>query len=362
MKTIIFPELSSSGGINSFFFDLLNIHSKNNIETTVVVTNNVDEKIKNKIIKFGFNIYIIPIRNELFLLPYFSLLYEIYYYKQIIKKINPNFVIANIGTPGLNFGLFFFKCPLVYIIHTYPPIYSWKRRLFFSIPSFYLSKSKKIYTVSYFAKNIIAKYWKISDRSIEVIYNIFHNNENPFLVKTKKKIVLTLGHLENYKNPIFWIEIAKLITAKHNDVEFIWLGEGSLYEKCKQLTKNYKNIHFLGYKSSVSTFYQNAYVYIQPSEIESLGIGVIDALSYGIPVIVSKNGGLPETVQENKTGFTCLNNENDFVDKISLLINNPNLRNLMGVNARKFANKTFHPDIQNFKIMSLYKKILTNYE
>ena len=362
MKILLFPELSTSGGINSFFYDLLKIHFKNKIETTVVLPNNIDENTIKEIKRFGFNIDLIQSRKQIFKNPYLSLFYEIIYYKKPLNKHKPDLIVANIGTPGLNFALFFYNYPLIYILHTYPPKFSWKTKLFFSIPRYFLSKNKRIYTVSFFAKNRILDYWIIKNKYVEVIYNSFHNDDNNTSERCEKKIILTLGHLEKYKNPFLWIKIAKAITSKYSNVEFIWLGEGKLFDSCIALIKNHKNIKFLGYQSNVGEYYKKAYLYIQPSEIESLGMSVIDALSYGIPVVVSNNGGLPETIQNEICGFLCINQEVCFVQKISLFIEKPEIRNIMGENAREFAKNVFNPDIQNKKIMTLYKNVLLGNE
>ncbi len=357
MKILLFPELSTSGGINSFFYDLLKIHKNNKIDTIIVLPSNIDKNTINEISKSGFGIDLVQPRKQIFKKPYLSLFYEMVYYKKPLKKHKPDIVIANMGTPGLNFALFFSKYPLIYILHTYPPKFSWKTRCFFSIPRYFLSKKKRIYSVSDFAKNRIVDYWRIEKNYVEVIYNSFHNDDNNTSYYGEKKIILTLGHLEKYKNPLLWIKIAKTITSQYSNVEFIWLGEGKLYDKCIALSINHKNIKFLGYQSNVIEFYKKAYIYIQPSEIESLGMSVIDALSYGIPVIVSNNGGLPETIQNKISGFICLNKEHCFVQKISLLIERPEIRELMGKNARMYAKNVFNPDIQNKKIMTLYKSI-----
>lgn len=60
---------------------------------------------------------------------------------------------------------------------------------------------------------------------------------------------------------------------------------------------------FLGGLAYPSGNYRGYYFYIQPCEIESLGLSVLDAIKFSMRCIVSNHGCLPELVEDGVSGF-----------------------------------------------------------
>ena len=80
----------------------------------------------------------------------------------------------------------------------------------------------------------------------------------------------------------------------------------------------------------------------------------------GVPVVASKKGGLSSIVVDKKTGYLlqwrC---PGPFVEKLEILLKSKDLRNSMGINARKHAEKLNWDDsINNLK--QLFNKLTAN--
>jgi glycosyltransferase involved in cell wall biosynthesis len=226
------------------------------------------------------------------------------------------------------------------------------------IPSMFSSPTKHLYAVSAYVKQSVLKYWDIPTQFVSVIYNSYRLDLNVVNKPVEPKIVLTLGHVTEYKNPLLWLEIAKEVTRVRQDVEFLWLGEGNMLAQLQDLTKNIRNINFVGHKDNIEDYYQKAYLYLQPSLKESLGISVLDAMSIGIPAIVSNVEGLPETTIHDLSGFICMSNEpEEYVDCILKLISDEGLRSEMGTNSKKRAETHFSPQKQEKNIIELYRSL-----
>jgi glycosyltransferase involved in cell wall biosynthesis len=185
---------------------------------------------------------------------------------------------------------------------------------------------------------------------IDRIYNssVLPGMKNIFNTTSSGEVnVLTVGHVEDYKNPFLWVDVAKIVMQNSPAdcvIRFLWVGEGSLLEECRikvdalGLTSRIK---FAGPSSSVAEFYEAADIYFQPSRMESFGIAVLDAMQYGLPTVVSSVGGLPELVSSGMNGYLLA--EDDicgYADAILSLAVDRDKRNNFGASAKyKYLTK-----------------------
>lgn len=80
-----------------------------------------------------------------------------------------------------------------------------------------------------------------------------------------------------------------------------------------------------------------------PSESETLGFVVLEAMASSVPVVAVRAGGVTGIVQHNVTGLlsdaTSGSNAASLSDNVFSLINDPIRRYNLGINARKYAEK-----------------------
>ena len=363
MKVLLIPEISITGGTGTFIKHLMEIHKNLHIVTHVFLPHNLLESpFKAFFEDKGASIIAIPDRKPFELISYLSLIYEIKNYRSYIKKFKPDLIVCSTGTLGFNFFTFFCSYPLVFILHSYPKKVLWWEKPVFLIPKLFSNSSKIIYTVSKYSKRMIVDHWGVKEKNIHVIYNST-SSKNSLKYRPQKRIILTVGHVVEYKNPFVWIEIAKQITQQYADTEFVWLGNGHLLEECIAQTSGYPQIRFMGFEPEPSKYYSKAHIYLHPSRIESLGLSVIDALAYGVPSVISNAGGLPETVDDGFSGFICtVDDTSTYCEKIKLLLHNRALYEEMAQNAYFCAKERFNPDNQRNKICALYKSTIANYK
>ena len=93
----------------------------------------------------------------------------------------------------------------------------------------------------------------------------------------------------------------------------------------------------------LSQAYASGDVFVMPSESETLGQVVLEAMSSGIPVVGARAGGIPDIIPpelDGKTGF--LFNPGDLdecLSKLELLLDNQELRETIGKAARQDMEK-----------------------
>ncbi len=127
------------------------------------------------------------------------------------------------------------------------------------------------------------------------------------------------------------------------------LGEGNILEF----------VHYYGWLDNIqkNELLAQTDIYLQPSYFESLGIAIIEAMSYGIPVIASNTGGIPELVQSSDGYLIEPGNKKQLFDALRSLIENSDLRKELGDNALK-KSREFSIESMEKSMLQLYNKLL----
>jgi glycosyltransferase involved in cell wall biosynthesis len=360
-KILIIPEYANFGGTLSFLRRLLFFHKKHHIQTGIVIEEKQNfPEIIQEFECLNLKINVIPNRPYIFRKPYFSIIYDIFYCWKPIQSFNPDLVVISTGTPSLMLGVFAFLKSTLFIVHSYPETkFHWGMRLFL----FLFNRSNQSFaTVSKFAAIKIHKCLDIPIERIHVIYNSYPSNKILDSTQMQEKIVLTIGHVSAYKNPICWLDVAQNVIEKIPEVKFIWLGDGELRDdvinRVQQLGLN-TQILFPGYCEDVANYYQRSVVYFQPSLIESHGIAVVEAMANGLPCVTSNVGGLPESVIHNENGYLCSPEDaNCFSTYLLKLLGNPELRAQMGIAGKQRAQTLFSEEVQESHLLNLYQSLM----
>lgn len=355
-KILVIAEFGSFGGTRTYFQQLSCFFKESGFDTIAVLPEHqADCEMKLFFSEKNICYEIIQTNSQTFVsqrrfwrrLP-FSLLQDYIRIRRLKELYRADVVVISNGSPWHNFGGIFLPGIFIYIMHTYPlpqlSRISLLNYLYKYIFSIFISKNKRILTVSKFAKEMIEKcFASRKSKFIDMIYNTVGNDTEVYFEKRKRQIpvvVLTLGHVVEYKNPFFWISVAEKVSKRIGEgkVRFIWAGEGQSLEECVASVKrrNLKNVDFIGFEQNVQALYKDCDIYFQPSVIESHGISVLHAMKFGLPCIVSDRGGLPESVQEGVTGYIVSSSDIEAcADKLLRLIENAVLREEMGDAGRK---------------------------
>lgn len=368
MKVLLIPQFSETGGTRDSFLEILDVHIRQTIETFLLLPPNCDNKMIGYIKKKKIPFSIRPDRPIILDIYYLSTLYDFFQIMKSVRRFKPDLIVASVGTPGDLFAPFFYSSPFIYLLHTIPKKSSWKRYILFSIPRWFSNRKKRVVSVSEASCDRISRYWNIQREKIGLLYNGFSSKNvsgdsndhvlDEVFVPPAWHVILTVGHMIEYKNPDVWLSVARKVIAERGDVSFIWLGSGKLLKKYQNLTSNDRNISFLGHKNNLRSYYANATIYFQPSRLENHSRSVLDAMANGLPCIASDAGGLPESVIDSENGYICAPDDVDgFVNRLSELLANPDLRKRLGVAGKKRANTLFHPAQFEKNLMSLYHEL-----
>lgn len=121
--------------------------------------------------------------------------------------------------------------------------------------------------------------------------------------------------------------------------ELIFAGDGDIEQGIALVNSlNLANhITFVGWLNSDKRdkLLKNSHIFILPSYNEALPMALLEAMSWGLPVITSPVGGIPEIITANKNGLVVTPGDiQQLTAAMQLLIENHNLRETLGQNAR----------------------------
>src|SRR6266542_3595866 len=196
-----------------------------------------------------------------------------------------------------------------------------------------------------FGKRDAIKFLHKSAKKIFVIPNGFSltgREADKIEPYTATPVFLFLGRLQLYKGGDLIIKCFKKISEKYPEVKLQIVGDGDKEQSWKELIKTLQleNIVEMPGKTSsynlVFSYLEKAYALLVPSRFDNFPTVIIEAFSSGVPVIGSNAGGIPEMIKQGVDGFICEpDNEQEWIDKIELLIKDVNLRNKMALQARR---------------------------
>ncbi len=231
-----------------------------------------------------------------------------------------------------------------------------------------LSDVNGLSTVSNYMKKVIQEKFDIK-RDIKVIYNGIDVSKFRHIgVKEcdfKKLYSNYFTHISNFravKNVPFIIEAFADILEKEKDIGLILVGDGPERKKSEQLTKELgieDHVLFQGIRYSLTPIYSCSTALICASKNESFGLTLIEAMSCETPVIAPKVGGIPEVVEDDKTGFLYdYLNKQQLVDYMLYLLNDKNRAKKMGKEGRKRVLEKFNNKNIAEKYLEWYRRLI----
>lgn len=166
-------------------------------------------------------------------------------------------------------------------------------------------------------------------------------------VNTSDKItIISVGRLSIQKNPKLFKDIA-LEFIDNPNIQFIWCGDGEL--KSELSSPNIKCTGWIDRKA-LENYLSNADIYLSTSLWEGLPLSVLEAMSIGLPVVLSDCVGNKDLVEDRNFLYQ---DKQKAIRIISYYVKN---RNLLIENGLK-SKKTFDRDFKLENMANLYYRL-----
>ena len=207
----------------------------------------------------------------------------------------------------------------------------------------------EVISVSNEIKEYVAKKYKRESSSIPHGIKKEENVSDRHIKKwglEKNNYIVAVSRLIRHKGLHYLIEAYKKIET---DKKLVIVGP-SFYtnnyeDELKEISKNNPNIIFLGTQQGeiLNSLYSNAYVFINPSEQEGLPLTVLEAASFGIPILLS-NIDIHCLMLKDLPFFFKDKNVIDLEKKLKFILENPETTFNNGKKIKNYAQKKYNWD------------------
>lgn len=363
MKILYLITKSEVGGAQTNVYQLCN-YFRNNHDVTVVARPGgwLEEKCNELGVRFVPNTFFSNSLNPL------NVVRSYLEIKKIIKKIAPDLVHCHSSVAGFLGRLVVRnKIPTVFTAHGWgfntrvPFFQKWVAIVAEKIVSRY---AKKIICVSLFVKNLGLRYCIAPEEKFKLIYNGIETRK---MGEKKDGVcnIIFIGRLAAPKQPLLLLEAVKNLDKQiqqHVHVDIV--GDGPQKEALEKFINEYdlsSRVTLCGELKRDDVFARlcTSDVFVLLSEWEGFPLSILEAMSVGLPVIVSDVGGISEGVQDGVNGFLLKERTvGDLTDYLTILVKNKELRKKMGDNAH-YSVKKFSVDTMLSQTEKVYRDLWT---
>jgi glycosyltransferase involved in cell wall biosynthesis len=176
-------------------------------------------------------------------------------------------------------------------------------------------------------------------------------------------LFVCVARLNTAKNHPLLVKAFAEGTAGFDDAHLLLVGDGPLREEIEQLVEQYALSHrvrFLGNRNDVADILAAADVFALASDWEGNPLSVMEAMAAGKPVLSTAVGGVPELVEDGRTGIlTPKGDVTGLASAMKELIDNPDRRLAMGMQGARKAMECFDVCGMGRSYENLYDQIVS---
>jgi glycosyltransferase involved in cell wall biosynthesis len=237
------------------------------------------------------------------------------------------------------------------------------------------------FAISTIIKNNLIETTPLPVNKIELLYNAVdvkrfdpakvdrNKVRKEFNISDDEIVIGMIARFSPGKGHEEFLQSAKILSSKYNNLKFIVVGEASRGEdeyaiSIKSMAEKLgiKNIIFAGFRSDTPDVLSAFDIFIFSSHAEAFGIALIEAMAMERSSVCANADGVLDIAVDGETNLLFQNkNAEDLTTKTELLINDESKRLQMGQASRERVLKVFDLEIITDKTIEFYNKSLNNY-
>lgn len=175
-------------------------------------------------------------------------------------------------------------------------------------------------------------------------------------------LVGTVAILRAKKGHADILDAVPAVLQHFPDAHFVFAGDGAQTANLKARIEAeglVGRVHLLGLRRDVTNVLASLDVFVLPTHQEALGTAFIEAGAMGLPTVATNVDGVPEVVQDGRTGLLVpVRDGKAIAEAICRLLGDPIYRQSMGANAAEFVRRKFSREVMAQGMERLYSQLL----
>ncbi len=181
-------------------------------------------------------------------------------------------------------------------------------------------------------------------------------------IASNEIVVLAVGALAERKGHHTLLQAAAFLQQKGIQLRYLICGDGLLRTTLESETQTLglaENVQFLGFCSDIVNYLAVADVVVHVPLWEGLGVAVIEALAAGLPVVASRVGGIPELIDNERSGLLVPPQEpTALAAAIERVVHNLPWAKTLGIHGQSFVRSRYDVTVMAQANEALYYKLL----
>ena len=174
--------------------------------------------------------------------------------------------------------------------------------------------------------------------------------------------VLFMGHLNENKSPDVLIRAAAIVLESHPDVHFVFAGDGNIkqYKALAEELEIADSCEFPGWVSGDvrSNLLSSSSIYCLPSKKEAMPMGLLEAMSFGLAVVATRQGYIPSVIKDGENGRLIeVDDYRGLARILDSLIANVDLKQRIGRMARCCVQNAFGMASYANRLNAIYEEV-----
>jgi glycosyltransferase involved in cell wall biosynthesis len=174
-------------------------------------------------------------------------------------------------------------------------------------------------------------------------------------------IVGNVAALVPHKGQRHLVEAAAIVVKAVPDARFVIAGEGELRPALEKQIKDHhleKHAFLTGFRPDVLSVHKAFDIFVMSSVTEGLGTSLLDAMACAKPIVATTAGGMPEVVEDGKTGLLVPPRDHQaMADAIVTLLADGRARAAMGAAGAARVRARFSAERMVQETLALYRRV-----
>lgn len=171
-----------------------------------------------------------------------------------------------------------------------------------------------------------------------------------------------VGHVaalvNEHKGQLTLIQAAARLERNYPEIHFIVVGSGRDEARLRRAAAGLSNISFTGWVDNVADHLAAFDLFAFPSKHEALGSILIDAMEFGLPIVATSVGGIPDLVVDGENGVLITEDDPDaLAAAVARLFSDAALRDAIA-RANRLRARDYRPEIMTARYLELYRELL----